>query len=166
MVDGIHKIRTRVNAVLNGPLHDKTYISGFQQSVAQTSLLSYTDYLENWNFTYSKFRYYSFQKANNKGSDQTAWMCRLVWAFVVGEPRRQVLWGRYPNVSVHWVGSLTISELWVTLLCSVNDPSSFWWLVSQLIVGTMWSSSSTESSTTCFAWQNTLAIYAVSLTER
>ena len=46
-------------------------LPGFQQSETQTSLLSYRDLLENWNFTCSKFRY-TFQKANNKGGDQTA----------------------------------------------------------------------------------------------
>ena len=57
--------------------------SGFQQSEIQTSLFSYKDKLENQNFACSKSRYNNFQKANNKCVDQTAWMSRLVCAFVV-----------------------------------------------------------------------------------
>ena len=62
---------------------------GFRQSEFHTSLLSYIDYLENWNFTCSKFSYDTFQKANNKGADQTAWMCRLVCTCVVRKPPRK-----------------------------------------------------------------------------
>ena len=42
------------------------------------------------NFAYSKFRYDTFQKVNNKDADQSAWMRRLVCAFAVCTPRRQV----------------------------------------------------------------------------
>ena len=35
-------------------------------------LLSYRDQLKNSNFTHSKLTYDTFQKANNKGADQTA----------------------------------------------------------------------------------------------
>ena len=37
------------------PQHDKTCLRGFRQSETQTSLLSYRDKLENWNFAGSKF---------------------------------------------------------------------------------------------------------------
>ena len=67
---------------LYGPRHEKTCLRGFWQSEIQTSLLSYRDKLENWIFACSKFRYHTFQKANNKGADQTAQMRRLVCAFV------------------------------------------------------------------------------------
>ena len=63
-----------------GPRREKTCLRGFRQSELQTSLLSYTVYLENYNFTCSKFTYDSFQNANNKGADQTAPMRRLVCA--------------------------------------------------------------------------------------
>ena len=56
----------------NGPFREKTCLWGFCQSEIQTGLLSYRDLLENWSFTCSKVRYGTFQKANNKGADQTA----------------------------------------------------------------------------------------------
>ena len=40
----------------------------------------------NRSFACSKFTYGSFQKANNKGADQTAWMRRLACACVVRNP--------------------------------------------------------------------------------
>ena len=39
-------------------------------------------------FACSKFRYGTFQKANNKGADQSAQMRRLVCAFVARKPRK------------------------------------------------------------------------------
>ena len=62
----------------------------------KASLLSYRDYLENWNFTCIKFTYGTFQKMNNKDADQTVRMCRLVCPFVVCEPWRQVFSRRGP----------------------------------------------------------------------
>ena len=53
----------------NGPRRDKTCLRGFRQSEFQTNPLSYIDYLENWNFTCSKFTYDIFQNAHNKGAD-------------------------------------------------------------------------------------------------
>ena len=47
-------------------------LPGFRQSDTQTSLLSFKDKLENWNFACSKFRYNSFQNVNKKGDDQSA----------------------------------------------------------------------------------------------
>ena len=44
---------------------------------------SATDWLEKLNFAGSKLRYGTFQTANNKGTDQTALMRRLVCACVV-----------------------------------------------------------------------------------
>ena len=41
---------------LNGPRREKTCLWVFQQSEFQTSLLSYRDKLENWNFARSKSR--------------------------------------------------------------------------------------------------------------
>ena len=64
---------------------DNSYMalsSGIPSSEIQTSLLSYRDNLENWNFTSAKFTYEIFQKTNDKGADQTARMRRLVCACV------------------------------------------------------------------------------------
>ena len=72
--------------IINGPRREKSCLRGFHQSEFQTSLLSYRDYLENWNSICSKFTYDSFQKANNKGADQTVRMRRLVCACVVRKP--------------------------------------------------------------------------------
>ena len=44
---------------------------------------AFSDELEYQNFARSKFRYNTFQKANNKGAGQTAHTRRLVCAFVV-----------------------------------------------------------------------------------
>ena len=62
-----------------GPRREKTYLRGFCQSEFHTSLLSYRDWLENRNFTYSRFTYDAFQIANSIGADQTARMRRLVY---------------------------------------------------------------------------------------
>ena len=72
--------------LLIGPRREKTCLRCFRQSEFQTGLLSYRDYLENLNFTCSKVKNGSFQKANNKSADQTARMRRLVCACVVRKP--------------------------------------------------------------------------------
>ena len=72
--------------ITSGPWCEKTCLCGFRQSEIQTSLLSYSDKLENWSFARSKSRYYTFQLVNNKDVDQTAWKGRLVCAFVVCKP--------------------------------------------------------------------------------
>ena len=54
------------------PRHEKTCLWGFRPGKTQTSLLSYRDKLESWNFGLSKYRYYTVQAANIKGADQTA----------------------------------------------------------------------------------------------
>ena len=71
---------------LSGPRRDKTCLRCYQRSEFQTSLLSYRDLLENWNFACSKLRYDTFKTANNEGADQTAQMRRLVCACVVHKP--------------------------------------------------------------------------------
>ena len=57
------------------------------ESKIKTGLLSYRDYLEKINFAHSKSRYDIFQLVNNKDSDQTARMPRLICVFVV--PKQQ-----------------------------------------------------------------------------
>ena len=69
-----------------GPRREKTCLRGFRQSEIQTSLPSYRDALENRNFTRSKFTYETYQKANNKGAEQSARMRRLVCVCVVRKP--------------------------------------------------------------------------------
>ena len=69
-----------------GPCREKTCLQVFRQREFQTGLLSCRAYLENRNFTCNKFTYKTFKKANNKGTDQTAWTSRLVCACVVRKP--------------------------------------------------------------------------------
>ena len=42
----------------NEPRHEKTCLPGLRPGETQTSLLSYRDQLEAWNFGFSKYRYY------------------------------------------------------------------------------------------------------------
>ena len=72
------------------PRRDLTGLRGFRKSETQISLLNHRDQLENSNFNCNKFRYDTFQKANNKDADQTARMRRLVWDFDFRKHRRQV----------------------------------------------------------------------------
>ena len=65
---------------------EKTCLWGFRQSKTKTSLLSYRDLLEIRNAGRSEPRYFTLQKGNNKGTDQSARMRRLVCAFVVHKP--------------------------------------------------------------------------------
>ena len=60
-------------SILFGPWREKTCLQGFRQSETQTSLFSYWDQLENWNFTCSKLRYGTFQKVNNKALIRLSW---------------------------------------------------------------------------------------------
>ena len=69
-----------------GPRREKTCLRGFRQSEYLTSLLGYSEMLENGKFACSSFRYDTFQQANNKGAGQTARMRRLVCSFVVPNP--------------------------------------------------------------------------------
>ena len=71
-------------------LNEKTRLQGFRPCKAQTNLLNLKDKLERWNFACSKFINYTFLGANNKGTDQTARMCRLVLAFDVRMQLRTV----------------------------------------------------------------------------
>ena len=60
--------------IIYGPRRDKTCLRGFQQSEAQTSLLSYRDKLEIRNFACCKLNCDTFHAVNNKGADQSARM--------------------------------------------------------------------------------------------
>ena len=79
---------------------EKTFLQGFRQSEIQTCLLRYRDYLENLNFTRSKSRYDTLQYPNNKGTDQTARMRRLVCTFAFANPPRWVVFFANPR---RWV---------------------------------------------------------------
>ena len=83
---------------LYGPRRDKTCLRGFRKSETQTSLINYRDWLQNIFFACSKFKYDTFKYVNIKGADQSARMRmrRLVCAFVVRQPRRQVFSRRSP----------------------------------------------------------------------
>ena len=85
--DAMHSYVTDKEALLYAPRCDKTCLQGFWQSEFQTSLLSYRDYLENWNFTCSKFTYDIFQKANLiRLCGCSGWSAPVLFA----NPRRQV----------------------------------------------------------------------------
>ena len=88
-----------------GPPREKTCLWGFWKIEFQASLLSYTGWLENWNFTCSKFKYDTSHSANNKGADQTV---RTVpkTGFLTTTP----IWSFTYNSSVK--GHLPIIPLW------------------------------------------------------
>ena len=80
-----------------GRRREKTCLRGFRLSEFQTSLLSYRDKLVNWNFACSKFTYGAFQKANNKGAEQTARMRRLVCDYAVRKSPKTGFLATRPN---------------------------------------------------------------------
>ena len=57
----------------------KTHIHGFKLSLVQENLSS--GFLLK--FSRIEFRYDTFQIANSKGAEQSVWMLRLLYAFVV-----------------------------------------------------------------------------------
>ena len=67
-----------------------TKISGgnLRPGEAHSGQLSYRDEIEYCTLTYSSFNCHTFQKANNKGPDQTVRMRRLVCACVVCMPTK------------------------------------------------------------------------------
>ena len=75
----------------------KILSSGFRE--IQTSLLSYRDYIESWNFACSKFGYDTFQQKaqKNKGADQHARMCRVVCSCVVRNTPKTGFLASRPN---------------------------------------------------------------------
>ena len=82
-----YEISTKISCASSyGPRRDKTCLRGFPQNEIQTSVLSYSNKLKNWNFARSKSRYYTFKLANNKGAGKSVRMLRLVCTFVVCKP--------------------------------------------------------------------------------
>ena len=84
------------------PLYDKRCLTGFGQSNNKIRLLNYRAELEKLNFTSYKFRsdtFDHFPKTNDKSADRSAQMRRLVFDFVVPNPRRQVFLCRCPNLT-------------------------------------------------------------------
>ena len=85
--------------------------------ILKTSLLSYRDKLDYWNFAWSKFGYNNFQYTNNKGADQSVWMGMLVCAFVVHKPPDD----RFSRVKDHMfskllsVISLACKTVWIMI---------------------------------------------------
>ena len=77
----------------------KPVFTGFRPGKTQTSLLSYRDKPETWNFGFARIGItLSLKAANNKGTDQTARMRRLICAFVVRIRHKQVFSWRGSNV--------------------------------------------------------------------
>ena len=93
----------------------------------QTDLLSCRDQLESCKFGYINYRYHSDLAANNKGTDQTARMRRLICAFVV------CIWHK-----THFLMAWLIYKYQISLLLHVFDKSridiNFSW--KQLIITT------------------------------
>ena len=56
---------------------------GLRPGKIQTGLFSFRSLLESWNFGFSKYRYNTIYAVNNKGTDQTVGMRRLICTFVV-----------------------------------------------------------------------------------
>ena len=54
---------------------------------------------------------YSSQKADNKVADDTAWMRRLVWAFIVTNHRRQVFSVAVQLLYVSWLNENKMRNL-------------------------------------------------------
>ena len=65
------------------PHNEKKPVFGLRPGKTQTRLLSYRGLLESWYFGLSKYIYCTISAVNNKGTDQTACMCRLICLFVV-----------------------------------------------------------------------------------
>ena len=80
-------------------IRPQCYKPGLQVSGQVITLLTKRDYLEYCNFSCSKFRYDTFQVANNKGVDRTAQMHMLVCVVIVREPQGQVLSRQGPDKS-------------------------------------------------------------------
>ena len=74
----------------NEPCRKKTCLQGLRPVKTRTGMVSWWDWLGARNFSYSKYRYYTIQAANNIGADQTAQICRLISAFVVPIWHKQV----------------------------------------------------------------------------
>ena len=77
-----------------GPLCDETC-----QNETQTSLLSYRDLPENKILLVASLDILTFIKANNKGTDQSAQMGRLVFAFVFKTIELEIAIQQYGMIS-------------------------------------------------------------------
>ena len=141
-------------SILYGMWRQRTCLQGFWQSEITTSLLSYRDYLENWNFVHNKLRHDTFQEANNKDPDHSAWMHRLVCAFDIRKPKEgfSSVEAYIMNVLIHSPTSKDHTNKWAVtwdfqqcgILTSVDSDkpvqppfklrNSKWCLVSSLTV--------------------------------
>ena len=136
----------RSRSGIYGPRREKTCLLGFCQREFQTSLLSYRDNLENWNFTCSKLTYDAFQKTNNKGADQTARMCRLVCACVVRNPRRQVFLHRGPYYILF---AKEVISLWKAMCTYLIEMGIIW---PQRKKTCLWGFQTTKTQTRLHIW--------------
>ena len=105
--------------LLSGPHCDKTCLRGFCKGKIQTSLPSNRGLLEQWNFDWCILRYGPFQTANNKGADQTAWMRRLVCAFVGRNPPKTGFLSTRPSYNLRF-------EISWLFRCFWTGPDSKW----------------------------------------
>ena len=109
----------------NGLHREKTYLRGFRQSEFQTSLLSYRDQLENWNFTVPKLHMQLSKKwitmALIRLCGCSGWSEPVLFA----NPRRQVqiiyMW--------HLTSRYDLDLLSGCLKCSLHI-TSIWWTTS------------------------------------
>ena len=94
-----HCISTRwvIKSMPTGPRPEKTRSLGFPTKRDSNQSPQLQRLGKNWNFTCSKFTYDTFQKANNKGADQTAQMRWLVCIYVVCKPRKTDFLASSPN---------------------------------------------------------------------
>ena len=75
-----------VKLVTYGPCRDKTFL-GVSDKASSNESPQLQRLARKLKIARSNLRYDTFQKPNNKGADQTI---RLVCAFVIHKPRRQV----------------------------------------------------------------------------
>ena len=78
---------------------------------------------------------------NNKGADQSAWMCRLVCTFVVRKPPED----RFSRVEAQRLGALdTITQKLYTVDTNIVGKRKFWWEICR--------EDSNGSLLECLAW--------------
>ena len=110
---GIFSTLSNILSKITGPGSpcERTCLHGVCPRKIQTSMPSYRGRPEYWNFACSKWSHHAFQKAKNKGADQTAQLRRLVCAFIIRLQQRQVflLWGPYGTYQLRASGPLWFS---------------------------------------------------------
>ena len=80
--EGTYSARQQINHVTRKPIFGVCDLVRLKPACSATEAS-----LSLENFGFSKYRYYTFLAANNKGADQTARMRRMICAFVVRDVR-------------------------------------------------------------------------------